>query len=161
MTTTAVTRVCATCEKEKPIEAFHRNARSLGGRLRRCGVCVNEAKALVPRDRAAANASARRYREANLQRVQETQRRSKLMLQYGITLEEYDAMLDEQGGGCAICTSTDPGHGKRHFCVDHDHETGRVRGLLCKDCNTGLGMFGDSIAALMAAANYLTDGDEG
>lgn len=64
-------------------------------------------------------------------------------------------MFDQQNGRCAICESADPGAGKSRFAVDHDHVTGRVRGLLCNPCNKGLGMFQDSPMRLKRAAEYV------
>lgn len=101
---------------------------------------------------------ARRYREANREKVLESQRRSKLKINYGISLEDYDRILAEQGGVCALCKTDDPG--RAYFSVDHDHITLVVRGLLCHNCNVGLGMFKDNVDALRAAVAYL-DGDEG
>lgn len=76
---------------------------------------------------------------------------------YGVTLEDYDRMAEAQGHKCAICHSTDPrGNGSR-FAVDHDHKTGKVRGLLCGPCNMGIGKLGDDIALLTAAIEYLKD----
>lgn len=74
---------------------------------------------------------------------------------YGITPEQFEAMLAAQGGKCAICrTGTWKGkHNKPH--LDHDHVTGAVRGILCGGCNNGLGNFGDDPARLRAAADYL------
>ena len=57
---------------------------------------------------------------------------------YGLTLQAYEAMLEGQGGGCALCGWKPKPHHKR-LAVDHDHKTGRVRGLLCHMCNRGLG----------------------
>lgn len=78
-------------------------------------------------------------------------RRHHLKLQYGMSLEEYDALLARQGGACAIC--------KRKFdktlCVDHCHTTGGVRGLLCRKCNAGLGCYDDEPSLMLAAAAYL------
>src|SRR5579859_2601716 len=65
-----------------------------------------------------------------------------LRLKYGLSLEQYDAMSVAQLGVCAICGEIDP-HGKR-LSVDHNHETGQVRALLCNQCNVGLGIFKDS-----------------
>lgn len=70
---------------------------------------------------------------------------------YGLTVEEYWAIHDEQLGVCAICRNV---LGER-TAVDHDHETGTVRGLLCINCNTGLGKLGDSIESLELALTYL------
>lgn len=74
--------------------------------------------------------------------------------QYGLTAADYQRMFDEQSGACAICGTL---AGTRSLCVDHDHETGIVRGLLCIGCNTALGSFKDSIANLRNAVKYLTE----
>jgi hypothetical protein len=76
---------------------------------------------------------------------------------YGITPEDYDERLASQGGRCAICRTTEPsGKANSYFHVDHDHETGVVRGLLCGRCNGALGLFGDDVANLLRAADYLS-----
>lgn len=72
---------------------------------------------------------------------------------YGIELEEVDAMEREQGGVCAICRQTC--NVRRSLAVDHDHQTGKVRGLLCQKCNRGLGLFNDDPGRLAAAIDYL------
>lgn len=83
-------------------------------------------------------------------------RRRGLKQAFNITPETYAAMLMQQHGRCLICTTTEPGgqHGK-HFHVDHDHATGKVRGLLCNHCNLGLGHFDDDLLTLKAAVSYL------
>lgn len=80
-----------------------------------------------------------------------------LRKQYGITVEQYDAMLAAQGGGCAICGDPPDGVGRAgvRLHVDHCHATNRVRGLLCNSCNNGLGRFRDRPELLRAAAAYL------
>lgn len=82
-----------------------------------------------------------------------SQRRS-LMKNYGITLECYDQMLEDQNHSCKICGFMELGDGKR-LHVDHDHGTGDIRGLLCHHCNTGLGLFKDSQELLQKAIDYL------
>jgi hypothetical protein len=78
-----------------------------------------------------------------------------LLRKYGITLADYDAMYAEQGGECAICETVETDVVKGRFHVDHCHETGKVRGLLCYHCNMVLGYAKDDTAALAAAINYL------
>lgn len=72
---------------------------------------------------------------------------------YGITPDEYFQMLSAQGGGCAICgRAPQPG---KVLCVDHNHQTNKVRGLLCHGCNHALGCFGDTVEGLRKAIQYL------
>ena len=96
------------------------------------------------------------------------ERPSKLKCQYGLTVEDYDRMLAEQGGGCAICGSTNPLAGARvyrrngrvtmrtSFDVDHDHRTGRVRGLLCTRCNRLVGLANDDVETAKRLMRYLS-----
>lgn len=77
-----------------------------------------------------------------------------LMWKYGITLADYDMMLEIQGGVCAICGKT-PEENKRRLCVDHDHETGQVRGILCTQCNSVLGFWKDNPETARQAMIYL------
>ena len=79
----------------------------------------------------------------------------KLKSVYGIDLDEYNAILDRQGGTCALCPATACTDG-RNLHVDHDHETGAVRGLLCNHCNLLLGHAGDSVERLTKALEYLS-----
>lgn len=80
-------------------------------------------------------------------------REALLKTKYNLSLEDYDRMLDDQDGRCAICLK--PPEPDRHLCVDHDHETGENRGLLCDICNRGVGIFRDDPEALRRAADYL------
>lgn len=79
---------------------------------------------------------------------------------YGISLEQYDNMLLKQNGVCAICKQYETMKNKKgticNLSVDHDHETGLVRGLLCRNCNVGLGNFSDDIRVMRVAIAYLS-----
>lgn len=79
-----------------------------------------------------------------------------LRMKFGITLDDYNRILEQQGGVCDICgvIPADQNGGKS-LAVDHDHYTGKVRGLLCHHCNHGLGKFKDSPDLLRNAARYL------
>jgi predicted nucleic acid-binding Zn ribbon protein len=86
-------------------------------------------------------------------KARSSQQDANRMRLHGVSREAFDSMLDSQAGKCAICgTSTWPGKGPH---VDHDHATGALRGILCHDCNLGLGNFKDDLARLRAAAEYL------
>lgn len=74
---------------------------------------------------------------------------------YGIEWDEYEALLEKQGGVCAICRRDCRDSAKGVLCVDHDHDTGEIRGLLCSQCNAGLGNLSDNPEVIYAAASYL------
>lgn len=93
------------------------------------------------------------YRE-HRQDLAGSRRTCKLKRVYGLTLEEFDSLLEKQGGHCAVCDRACEEDGK-HLSVDHDHETGKVRGLLCARHNHALGLCGDDPDVLMALASYL------
>jgi len=78
-----------------------------------------------------------------------------MLRKYGITAQGYAELLFLQGGVCKICKG--PGKAYGRLVVDHDHETGVVRGLLCNTCNAGLGQFKDSVELLEAALAYLKE----
>lgn len=88
------------------------------------------------------------HRQAELDKT----RRYKLRREFGIDESIYQSMLTAQNGTCAICGGTDK---KRKLSIDHDHRTGRIRGLLCNRCNIALGRFHDDIAILHKAIIYL------
>lgn len=102
------------------------------------------------RNRERFNQNQQEWRKNNPKKVLQYQ-----LKKYDITVEEYEELLKRQHGRCAICDSDDPGPKKMFFPVDHDHETGRVRGLLCWTCNVGLGCFKDNPVLLRLAADYI------
>lgn len=95
------------------------------------------------------------WQKANATRVKEINRRSYVKRTYGITLDEYNAMIAAQNGRCAICETTHPGKGGWH--LDHCHQTNAIRKILCVNCNRGLGCFKDNITALSRAVIYLQE----
>lgn len=87
-------------------------------------------------------------------------RNNVLKREYGITLDEFNVMLEQQNGVCAICFKAETErrskkNGLRSLCVDHNHSTGKIRGLLCRKCNTAISLLGDNINGIRAAVNYL------
>jgi DNA-directed RNA polymerase subunit RPC12/RpoP len=88
--------------------------------------------------------------------VKKQVRRADLLKRYGLTQEDYDRILDEQGGGCGICGKLYV-PGQRVFHIDHDHVTGKTRGILCSTCNHLLGNAADSVGILESAVKYLLD----
>jgi len=94
------------------------------------------------------------YRKTNAQKLRDKERKRK----FGISSEKYSELLENQNGVCAICgnpeTATRLGVVKA-LSVDHCHSTGRIRGLLCSDCNTGIGKLKDDVTILQNAIRYL------
>lgn len=125
---------CRDCGEIKPLDAFPLAKRNADGRTCYCKPCHNK-----------------RGRESRV-RVHGNGREYHLRHRYGIGVADVERILAEQNGKCLICERPDPEH------VDHDHETGKVRGILCFNCNQGLGNFRDEIRSLIRAVNYLMRG---
>lgn len=122
---------CGMCGETKPHSHFY--VHKTRGRQGRCIACTSSPQ----------NKETRRLYYKTIG-VQHRRRRH-----YGITPDEYQALLTNQGGRCAICKSHEP------LVIDHDHKTHKVRGLLCDDCNVGIGKLQDSVRLLEAALSYL------
>ena len=97
----------------------------------------------------------KRYRARHPERRVYQNRKAALKFLYGLTPESFDAMAQSQMGRCVICKCL-----PKKLVVDHNHITGKIRGLLCTKCNPMLGMANDAPEILIAAANYLTDHKE-
>lgn len=87
----------------------------------------------------------------------EQRREDHLQRAYGLSMSDYEDLLNNQNNSCAVCLSSFSGHSSKHMCVDHNHSTGEVRGLLCHSCNTGIGKFKDSPEILTMAIAYLQE----
>lgn len=156
-----VSKVCRRCGAEKPLAEFYRDSAFKDGRGSTCKPCKEDATASWrSRNAAAVREAATAWRKKNLRRI----RAYGLKRIYGITLEDYDALLASQGGKCAICGGSDPkGHigwrgGQKkaeHMHIDHDHATGAVRGLLCADCNKAIGLLHEDPAIMKKAIEYI------
>lgn len=131
-------KTCTQCHTPKPLEDFYPVKRT-GGHTSACKACTC--------------VGAKKWREANPELFRKAIRKNQLLRKYGIGLEEYEAMRAAQGGACLLCG----GKPESNLHVDHDHGTGAVRGLLCRPCNTGLGMFQEDAALLRRAASYLEE----
>jgi hypothetical protein len=157
---------CSRCGELKPLSSYYRAG---GNSLRSdCIPCNLAAKAERHRlNPEPARRRTKQWQAANPDRVAANReafiasggkkvadRRSHLKRKYGMTLEEYDAMLEAQGGGCFICSR--PPREDISLHVDHDHSTGKVRGILCFCCNNALADFREDPALLAKAAAYLS-----
>jgi hypothetical protein len=129
-------KACSCCYQFFGKEFFHPERRNVDGLNSACRQCRNK-KAL-------------QWQQNNPKSKRSTHLKSK----FGITAEQFDEMLQLQNHCCAICMSPTP-KGRGTFHVDHCHETGKIRGILCHDCNTGIGKLGDSLESVKKAVSYL------
>lgn len=129
------TKICKQCGKEGHLEAFQKDISKKDGVRPECKVCT------------AANRK-KRYSAT-------TNRKNNMQKNFGKgILDIYQKLFDEQGGVCAICKSPENGRYK-HLSVDHCHDTGKIRGLLCNNCNRGIGLLKDSPELLKNAIEYV------
>lgn len=147
-------KYCPNCKTDLPTSSFNKASRRDGYQTY-CRSCHNK----MQREKYASDPMEKVKRQIREGRRKEkdplVKRRAELLRLYGITLEQYAEIFAEQGEVCAICKS-ECGT-KKSLSVDHDHLTGRVRGLLCNGCNTSLGHFKDSPLLLQRAIEYLQD----
>ena len=135
-------RTCFNCKQTKPVSEFYRS--SVIYYQKECKICNRE----------------RKYRWHHTEAGKLSSANTKLKRRFGITLEQYEDMLKEQGGRCMICGAIKSTLNHK-LAVDHDHKTSKIRGLLCKSCNLGIGNFLDSPVLLQNAISYLTRETEG
>lgn len=149
---------CTICKETKPTAEFAKNKNFHDGLSRGCRACYNV------RSSAYGKANRKRLSADQLRRFHENPERYAdydLKKRFGLEPGTYDKMLAAQNGVCAICLGKRfSGNGKRRFAVDHDAETGRIRGLLCGNCNTGIGQLHHDRTILLAAIKYLDDHDK-
>ncbi len=149
-------KTCTRCKQSKPLDAFRKDKRYRLGVNSWCKECYRErAKEWGRKNRKKKAEIQRRYRKRHPERPAGVHLKAK----YGITLEEYKAMLNAQGQRCAIC-GMHQRDAERRFSVDHCHETGEVRALLCIKCNAGIGSLNDDPEMLLTALGYLLEHKE-
>lgn len=147
-------KTCNVCKLNKPLDDFYICRKSWGGEIHigRQGYCkgcnkVQRAKWLKK------NLQKNKDRRKYLRTLDKTRvKNSELKSHYGITLDDYNNLIKIQDNKCKICDKY-----IEKLCIDHCHTTGKVRGLLCKYCNSGLGFFKDSLQSLKSAIQYLEE----
>jgi hypothetical protein len=143
-----MTKLCKGCEEALPLEDFKFCTRTDGRTYRHpyCDIC-----------RTQNNRDYYQQRIADDPNYAIVQSRKSTLAKYGLTPEDYQDLFNLQEGKCAICRRAPDGNGvsKHNLVVDHDHDSGQVRALLCDFCNRGLGIFRDDPELLDEAAKYL------
>lgn len=135
------TKICTKCTLEKLLNEFSIDKRQKLGHRPECRECSRNSrkeKLFI-------------YRETNKARLKEIKRNSKIRTLYGLEKEDFEKMVLLQDNKCAICSLSV----EVNLCIDHCHVTGKVRGLLCKNCNLAIGNFKDDVELLQKAIKYL------
>jgi len=167
------TKRCGTCKEIKCISKFHADKHRPDGL---CSSCKECRKKSVEKNIVAWRKYRRQWYAKNKKRIREVGRKSQAQRWakhpehmkrlrrnrrlgdcFGISLAEYNRLLFLQGGKCLICETEKPGGCKTYMSVDHNHTTGKVRGILCGNCNTILGIAHDNPERLRKAADYLEE----
>lgn len=132
-------KICNRCKTEKPLTEYWKNKRSKDGYQHECKPCWQE------RTNSYLQGETR-------EKYLKIRRNRHLVKKYGITLEQYEKMFTEQDRKCGICGKENE---RVSLAVDHDHGTGKIRGILCENCNRGIGMFKHQTELLDKAKQYL------
>ncbi len=142
---------CPKCRETKPVTEFNRIGKRFQSQCRPCQQEYSRLKKEEYRQSGHADIYWRGYYE-------EVRRWQSLLRKHGITKEEYERLEKKQGGLCAICRKKESEIYRGtllRLAVDHDHKTGKVRGLLCRACNLAIGKFGEDLETLKRAVAYL------
>lgn len=166
-------KTCTKCKTEKSLEEFPNEPRNKDGKGSHCKQCQSEKSKLWQKNNIEKrkqyqktwNASEKgkainaQWKKDNPENTRAIQRRAKLKARYGITEQAYNEMLASQNHSCAICKKHESQNivGGKMFrlAVDHCHDTGTIRGILCDVCNTSIGKFNHNVEILQQAIEYL------
>lgn len=156
-----VCKRCTKCGKIKPVLCFYPRIKGKDEVRSRCKDCLGGTGPRTERQKKLSRLSSRRRRHRLGEAGKRAARLYLLGSLYGLTEKEYNLLLAAQGGVCAICKQPETKIVKRKtvasLCVDHNHVTGKMRGLLCTRCNLMVGNAEDNPDRLRQAANYLED----
>jgi hypothetical protein len=154
-------KICKACRTAKPLTEFYKNQDGVHARGPRCKACMRvHTAAYYQRNKSACNAAVARWRRKNPDKSLAISRRDyvrnvemhrlrTILRSKGLTLDQYHSIAESQDFCCYLCGEFRPLH------VDHDHATGRVRRMLCMECNTSIGKLKDDPALLRRAADYI------
>ncbi len=148
-------KCCTKCGKEYPVtlEYFYKSTKGKNGFTSWCRICYKEAAKIF---REKHPELYKKYRETykTTPKSRKTKKNYELRRRFNITLEQYDKMFEEQNGVCAVCGLPEI---TKRLAVDHNHDTGEIRGLLCDRCNFTLGLVSENVDTLQNAINYLQE----
>lgn len=132
-----ITKQCKNCRETKPLDGYYKDTRGKYGRYANCKLCHNKVT--------------KTHAKNNPDKI----RQYRLQYDYGMTPEDYDALYLQQEGACGICDE----YSSKALRVDHDHISGKVRGLLCVGCNIAIGLLKENPRLFISAMSYLEKHD--
>lgn len=145
-------KICTKCSEEKDINQFGKDKRHLDGHTSWCRICVNSYNN-------ARHHSTKSFYKKDYSSNPNKYTNKRLIAQYGITLEQYNSMLVDQNNSCAVCnrseTALDKNGKLKALSVDHCHDTGKIRGLLCDSCNRAEGFLQSNVDIIRKLADYV------
>ena len=151
-------KICSKCKELKPMDNFHNDISKRDKKHSQCKSCHSNRIKLKRKTNIewvrAERIKSKEYRINNSEQFKKTIRNSTLKKKYGINIEQYNEIFKNQGYVCAICGSDKPrGYGR--MCVDHNHLTGKIRGILCQPCNTSIGKMMENPNLIRKLALYV------
>ena len=148
-------KTCSKCKTEKPYSEFHISQKGVKGPIYKsqCKVCVR--KRQVEKYHSLTEEQKKQRRERSNCYNPEYRQRYNLRTRFGLTTEEFSDMIVEQNSMCKICGDGFDETNKPQ--IDHNHETGKVRGLLCRNCNTSLGLLKENTDTILNMISYIND----
>lgn len=163
-----MSKICIGCKQSKDLNEFGKDKYTKDGKYPKCKKCIKNRNGDPEYKKYMKNylenyRQVKEHQDYNKEYQKQYQKNPKnkqndkkwrLLKTYGITLEEWYQMFEKQNGECKIC-HTHQSKLKNKLCVDHDHITGKVRGLLCQGCNSGIGYLKESKRILESAIKYL------
>lgn len=154
-------QICRSCGINKELKEFHKDCTKSLGYRNICKICykqytsrsdVREKRLKYHKEYDIKNKDKRiKYRLSTKEQASKRSKEHHLKSKYNLTAEGFEILKNKQNNRCLICSKD------CNLVIDHNHRTGKIRGLLCKYCNTGLGMFKDNPLFLTQAVNYLTE----
>jgi hypothetical protein len=150
-------RTCSKCKIEKNISDFYKRNSRISGVFSECKLCNNKrSKEYKKKNLEKVSVKFKEYYLKNIDKIKEYNRSEKrknveFKNRYGITLDQRNKLFENQGGKCLTCLTTKA----KKFCVDHCHKSGKIRGILCDNCNKAIGLIKDKKETAYRIFNYL------
>lgn len=154
-----MTKVCGDCKIEKPLSDYCKDKGKKDGLHWSCKDCRKKYRQ-QPHVKAHTSGYNKARRQKDPKATKERDRKYTLMRYWGLTPIQFEELLKKHNSQCGICKKKDRSSDKKPLVIDHDHATGAIRGLLCDNCNRGIGLLQDSKEILQAAIAYLQQTSE-